>query len=756
MTESWTTEKPAQRDRQGAWQVLAGLSLDGGLPDLNVLAERLVIYWEDRKVSAAVAVALPSLGAGLLAPGWDRTGRNCLFLAAKGSDPTWSSLPETWQPDAAVQGIKGGAGTGPWPACWTLPSAPDGCHWQELVFTLANQCPLAILVVHPADEHSYLTIGADLQELQDGLFPLLQLWAAARRLEADLGQARTENNALTRLNAIQEQTVAMASHEFKTPLTSITAYTDALRDQITDVEFPHATEFLGVIQTEAGRLLRMVNRILDFSRVGAGLELLEVQPRAIEPLVNETILSLRPALSAKGLRLETHFKPGLPRAEIDEDLVRQVLVNLMSNAIKYTPEGGLVIVTTAEAEASIRVSVADTGLGIADEDLQKIFREFYRSKGKGLQEEGTGLGLTIVRNILNLHGGYIDVRRRPEGGTEFSCYLPKEMRSPAPMPLEFTGRTDRVKGWRVVSLLAHLAAELTGSLAVEIRLRDGRGGLATVAALGPGAGHWLRAELGQENDSLGVLGVGCPLSGEPYQPAAETQLQIIAQMAALALRYLTPHNPAGDGTAPSVQVAKVTEALRSLLLIRRFGIPTSTATSLDLVDKLGSQLGVGAANIRRLQYAALLHDAGMARVEVEIVMGASELSWDQRDEVDRHVEQGMDLMAPLLPDPEIVNVIRHHHERIDGQGYPDGLCGPEIPLGARLLAVVDAWFALTRERSFRPGLSADAALAEIRSHTGSQFDADVVEAFAIVLKGEGIISESPADPINGTGTKGKS
>ncbi len=122
--------------------------------------------------------------------------------------------------------------------------------------------------------------------------------------------------------------------------------------------------------------------------------------------------------------------------------------------------------------------------------------------------------------------------------------------------------------------------------------------------------------------------------------------------------------------------------------------------------------------------------------------------WDQRDEVERHVEQGVDLMAPLILDPDILTVIRHHHERVDGQGYPDGLQGQEIPLGSRLLAVIDAWFALTRERTFRPGLQPADALKEIKNHTGTQFDAGVVKAFESVLVGEEIIPGSPAGTQN--------
>jgi HD-GYP domain-containing protein (c-di-GMP phosphodiesterase class II) len=120
------------------------------------------------------------------------------------------------------------------------------------------------------------------------------------------------------------------------------------------------------------------------------------------------------------------------------------------------------------------------------------------------------------------------------------------------------------------------------------------------------------------------------------------------------------------------------------------------------------------------------------------------LSVDERDEVDRHVEQGVDLMAPLLTDAATADIIRHHHEKFDGTGYPDGLAGARIPHGSRLLAVIDAWFSLTRARPFRARLAAADALAEITSHTGTQFDPSVVDAFASVLAETGILPPGSA------------
>jgi signal transduction histidine kinase len=730
--------------------VLEGLPLVDGLPTLTGLAEKIARVCCRSGRCRALAVLLPLPGSAILEKPGARAQGRCLLLTSPEGEPVWTDPPPAWDLQGRAAGITGGHGAGSWPSAADLPRDEGQCMWQELVVCLAGQPVLGVRVLHPGEPGLDIAVEDDLRHLRDTLKPLLGVWATARKLETQLHSLQAENQALARLNTVQEKAVAMASHEFKTPLTSITAYSDALRAQITDAEFPHATEFLDVIRTEAGRLLRMANRVLDYSRLGAGLELLEVRPEPLAPLLEDALLALRPAVAGKGLRLECDCPAGLPRIMADADMVRQVLVNLLSNAIKYTPEGGTISVAVAEVESALRVTVADTGMGIPDADLQRIFREFYRTRGEASRQEGTGLGLTIVRHILNLHGGHIHVSRRPAGGTEFACDLPKEVVELAPLPLEFSGRVDRDRGWRLITLLVYLAAELTGSRSVALKLRDGRGGQTAVAGVGATARRdsgprQLTIDLGRDQDRLGSLVVADPVAGT-YPAATHGQLAIIADLVALALRYLTPESPQQNGSSSSVQVTKVTEAVRAVLQIRRSGIPTSTPEALDLVERLGSQLGVGAQNIRRLKYAALLHDAGMARVEVEIVLGESELSWDQRDEVERHVEQGVDLMAPLLLDRDIATVIRHHHERVDGKGYPRGLRGDEIPLGARLLAVIDTWFALTRERTFRPGLEPAAALQEIKNHSGTQFDQKVVEAFEKILSGEGI----PTGPVAGT------
>ncbi|MFH1845879.1 MAG: HAMP domain-containing sensor histidine kinase [bacterium] len=159
-------------------------------------------------------------------------------------------------------------------------------------------------------------------------------------LTEQMATLRAENEVLSRLNRMQGEFVAVASHELKAPLTSIGAYTEVLQQHADESAFPENGQFLGIIKEEAERLLRMVDRILDFSQLEFGQRLLTTCPTTLVSLIQETTRALDPLLARKNLTLTIDCADDLPRVDVDRDLIKQALINLVNNAIKYTPEGG--------------------------------------------------------------------------------------------------------------------------------------------------------------------------------------------------------------------------------------------------------------------------------------------------------------------------------------------------------------------------------------------------------------------------------
>ncbi len=770
-------------------RVMTDLHGDGGIPDLKSLGQSVVDAMADQQGVLVVTFAINPAISGLLDPGWKHSTMQVLMGGRVLGKAQWQSHSTGWPMQLPLDNMDWGIqpppeGT-PWPGNnMRLSSARTSGDWARILVRAGERSAILVSLGYEASLTSNPQWGHEMVQMQQVLQLIIDQWAGFVSRDLELNQLANQKKALSRLNRLQGRFVGMASHEFKTPLTSITAYADALLGQFEEEKMPLATEFLGVIRTEAGRLLRMVNRILDFSRMEYGARLLGGTPHELGPLVEETILALRPTIAAKNLNCFLENDGPVPRAIVDADLIRQVMVNLLGNAVKFTPQGGRIVVSLVEVESSVEVRIADTGPGIPQQDIHRIFREFYRSRETASHEEGTGLGLTIVRHIINLHGGSVEARQRFGGGSVFIFRVPKEVHNLGSLPSRFTARVDQDDARRLLTTILQLMAEMAGAKKLVMLLRGTDDVLSPVAGFGwaeTAAVSWTVEQLSSwqqiqcvqlvaENPQLdwawypggqpdpkstmlvplarGKQCLGClvlqhPISGKEFGPHSQEQLSVLGRVISTAIYELVPDDSRSQESSGTAQVTKTMEALRTLLQTRRNGVPTAAADALHLLGSLAREMELPDQQIQDLQYAAALHDAGMARVEDEILLGESELSYDERDEVDRHVEQGVDLMNPLLPGDEVAQMIRHHHERFDGSGFPNGLKGNEIPTGARLLAVIDTWFSLTRGRSYRVGLPAGEALQEILDNAGTQFDPQVVAAFESILQREGCLPNVP-------------
>jgi two-component system sensor histidine kinase ResE len=228
----------------------------------------------------------------------------------------------------------------------------------------------------------------------------------------------------------QREFLANVSHDLKTPLTLIQGYSQAIIDGAAS----DPTDAAETIHDEAARLNRMVTELTDLARLQAGRLSMKMRPLELHAIVEAIAYRLGVVARQKNIRLNVDSSP-LPLVAGDGDRMVQVLTNLIGNAIKYTPEGGQVWVTTQVNDDGVEVIVRDTGIGIPLQDLPHIFDRFYQvDKSRGPQR-GTGLGLAITREIVEAHGGIIDITSPGMGkGTTVTVWLPSSQLNTVAMP----------------------------------------------------------------------------------------------------------------------------------------------------------------------------------------------------------------------------------------------------------------------------------------------------------------------------------
>lgn len=240
--------------------------------------------------------------------------------------------------------------------------------------------------------------------------------------------AREREHALVQRLREADQTksefVSMLGHELKGPITTVIGFGEILQQQWHELEDPKRDRMLGIVTEEVGRLGRLVNDLLDLSRIEGGTLRYEIAPMSLHELI-ESIVSVHSSLTAEH-DLDLTLPNDLPKVQGDADRIRQVLLNLLSNATRYSPEGTTVTLVARAAEEGrcVEVAVKDHGIGIATEDQQRLFSKFVSlPKPAGIQK-GTGLGLYITKGIVEAHGGRLWVESSVDEGSTFFFTLP--------------------------------------------------------------------------------------------------------------------------------------------------------------------------------------------------------------------------------------------------------------------------------------------------------------------------------------------
>lgn len=259
-----------------------------------------------------------------------------------------------------------------------------------------------------------------------------QLTSRDQQLSQQLQKIESTNEELTRANRLKDEFLATMSHELRTPLNAVLGMTEILQEEMFGEINNEQRDALQTIESSGNHLLSLINDIIDLSMIESGYLKLSCTSTAIAQLCQSSIAFIQPQASQKQIQISAEIAPNLPNLMLDERRILQVLINLLNNAVKFTPENGSVSLTVTHEppvkntnQSSVRIAVIDTGIGIAPEHLDKLFQRFVQiDSALNRKYEGAGLGLALVQRIVELHGGTVEVSSEFGRGSQFTVDLP--------------------------------------------------------------------------------------------------------------------------------------------------------------------------------------------------------------------------------------------------------------------------------------------------------------------------------------------
>jgi putative methionine-R-sulfoxide reductase with GAF domain len=446
------------------------------------------------------------------------------------------------------------------------------------------------------------------------------------------------------------------------------------------------------------------------------------------------------------------------------------------------------MIGAAEGAVDVSIFVQDEGIGIPGQEIGRIFEKYFRVKSDGSNKhEGVGLGLAIVKNIVEQHGGTIKVSSEENVGSIFTINIPKEhcYNDLLGFIAEVVNAKEELH--QMLDLIVRMIAELLSAKTVSLMLLD-KNRSELFIKVSYGLDEWIveqtRVKIGdgisgrvaesgvplfidniEENDVyacpnnpqyetmslisvplvvngmiVGVINVNNKTSGQPFNSDDMNLLLSFSERISKALervRLVEDSNAFLNDTI---------EAFRKMLDAQlKTGV---IEASMDQAVQVARRMGLTDKEVSVIQYVASVHDIGMTKISDEILNKTLNLTNDEIVQIRQHPRAGKELIRPLEFVEQVNNIILYHHERVDGLGYPMGLKGEEIPLGARILAVIDAYQSMMMDRAYRKRMTVESALKEIIANANKQFDAEVVEAFLDVLKEEGKIASSQIKEFN--------
>jgi len=486
-------------------------------------------------------------------------------------------------------------------------------------------------------------------------------------------KSRSEETGLEQnFERLRSSIVSLISHELRTPLTYISASLEMLEIAYENPEMQsEVRRFLNIMDQGVKQLSASIDELMMFSTLEsiapeAPKTRLE-QETDLQQLVVEVVNILKPAYQNKRQVLEVSIQEEMPHIFVDASKLSEIVLQLLSNAIKFTPKSGHIRIMVMQSEPTwLQVLVSDTGPGIPAELEAQIFDPFYQREDHLIRENGgLGLGLTLVQRLCHALGARLEVFPE-EGlytGTNFLVRL----------PLKHPETPELQKALAQTQNLTRSNAEK------EAQLNN------------------LKAQLLKYTDDL--------------QHAFQSNQQKQNALDAIYPEMMS-------GFAAALELRDPFTRGRSQRLAR-------------YAQVLASHLQLSEAETQALQQACLLCDIGYIGISDEVLHkdDYQTLSEAEREHIQSHARIGAEMLQHVKLFEPIVPLVLHHHENWDGSGYPAGLQGKQIPYLSRIIRVIDAFDAMLSDRSYRSRFEPEYALQEICRHSGSQFDPEIVKLF---------------------------
>ena len=620
-----------------------------------------------------------------------------------------------------------------------------------------------------------------LQTLGDALALGLERSHLHRALEDERAQVAALERRLASAQEFSASLLNVVATELRSPLASVKAYGESL-GLVPEHEQDTRSHFLEVIDQECDRMAHLLGDVSDLSRIEGGECTLRLASLTLNELGRLTYERTAPLAGARGVKLELEADDA--RIEVDLEWMRRALDNLVQNAIEFSPEGGRVRLSLTSRAEDWTCVVQDDGPPLPEAHLANAFEHFHRARrpapdgdAKRAPEAARGsaatrLGLAITRGIVELHAGRLWAEQPPAPAGPRFCFT-------APLKPTASARARRVARQALGrpdlqplfdAIVEMVGATLESALVSLVLVDPDRGDLFVAASTGhegalvgrrtairsgvAGAvaawGHPILVDdietdrrfrrlnhpqystksllcvpLRVEGEVIGVVNANNKQSGEPFDEDDLGLLVMLAERVGSAIEracaYPDSERVVDDALAA---VQAMTQLKREFSLGGRRTVKHARA--------LARAMGLTPSEIDVIGYVASIHDLGMVRFGPHAVH-ANRLDERQKKALRAHPAVSVEILRPLEYLGLVREIVLGHHERWDGAGYPLGLEGNRIPIGSRILAVVDAWESMTTSRPWRPAMAHEEALAELRRGSGGQFDPDVVRAFVDLM-----------------------